>query len=68
MIEMPNRLVEIREKIENGEPVDYSKYCDLVTLDIAIAGQEFVTDAGRFWEKEDDRIRRELEAARGGNG
>ncbi len=57
MITTPNRLKEVVEKLEKGESVDYGRVATLQMFDLAMAGREFVEDAARFQEAEDERIR-----------
>ncbi len=61
MITSPNRLKDIVEALEKGEPVDYGRVATLQVFDIAIAGRQAVEDAVRFQETEDERIRELLE-------
>ncbi len=57
MITMPNRLEEIVESLEQGVTVNYEHVALLQTFDLVIAGRQFVEDASKFQEQEDERIR-----------
>lgn len=56
MISTPNRLLDLLAKIESGQDVDWGRVAMLQSLDLVIAGRQFVEDAIRFQESENDRI------------
>lgn len=60
MVTLPNRLRDVREAIENGQPVssvDWGRVGFLQLLDVAIAGREFVEEAAARDEAENEWIR-----------
>lgn len=59
---IPNRLKDVRSELENGRPVsdiDWNRIGLLQTLDMVIAGREFVEEAAAREEAEDEWIRTE---------
>lgn len=59
MITVPNRVKQLRDAIERGEPVTQAKVNRLATLqvlDLVIAGREFVEQASIDQESDDARI------------
>lgn len=61
---LPNRLLEAREAIERGEPVDWKRIHALQALDLAILGREFVERAAEHHEEENEHVKRFLDTAR----
>jgi hypothetical protein len=51
------RLARVIEQVENGEPVDWQRVALLQTLDIARAGQRFLTEALEREENADEQLR-----------
>lgn len=60
MITVPNRVVQLRQVIESGEPVDTHKLATLQMLDLVVAGRQFMEEAVLHQEAEDEQIRAEL--------
>jgi len=60
MIVTPNRVLELRNAIERGDPIDFGKLATLQLLDIVIAGRIAVESAVLAQEAEDERIREQF--------
>jgi hypothetical protein len=56
MITVPDRLSELRDKLERGglSQADCDQAATLVALDLAIAGRQFVEQAIQLHEEADD--------------
>ena len=57
MLFPPNRVMQARELLEKGEPVDPKRLALLQALDLVIVGREFVEDAIRRHEEADEAFR-----------
>lgn len=62
MITLPDRLAAVAAAIENNEAVDLPKVLALQEIDLARAGRQFVEDAIRLHEAEDERLAELLRA------
>lgn len=62
MITMPNRLVQARLLLEKGEPVPWGKLADLQVLDLVIMGRQFVEQAIKQHEAEDEFYQAKISA------
>ena len=64
MILPPNRLEEVIRAVESGQPVDYDRVAQLLALDLANFGRQFVEDALKREEGEDAKFAARLSADR----
>ncbi len=62
MVVTPNRLEQVRDDLEQGNPVDLNKVAALQGLDIAIAGRQFAEQAANRDRKTDDNLKKQFEA------
>jgi antitoxin (DNA-binding transcriptional repressor) of toxin-antitoxin stability system len=65
MILPPNRLSEVIEAVEAGQPVDYSRVARLLALDMAALGRQFVVEALEKEEEADARFEQILRRENG---
>ena len=57
MLQLPDRLAQVRQALERGEKPNLEQIAQLQALDLAIAGRRYVEEAIAAQEAEDVRIR-----------
>ena len=56
MLAVPDRLADVVQALEAGEPVDYGRVLELQALDIARAGEQFVRETIARHEEADEQV------------
>jgi len=60
MLNVPDRMREVRSKIEAGEPVDFQRVAQLQELDTVIVGQDYAEEAAQRWEDANAELKRHI--------
>ena len=60
MFTVPDRMREVRSKIEAGQPVDFQRVTLLQELDMVILGRDYAKESAKRQERANDELERHI--------